>query len=424
MKEWKEITHYAGLDWASDHHDIAVVDQQGKIVLQQRFSQTAEGWKALAEQLKPFGTVAVAVETNHGIAVEQMLAQGLIVYPINPKSAERYRGRKSPSGVKNDQLDAWSLADALRLDGHGWKPLAKEDPFIAELRLLTRDEVALIEQRTGLINQLIAALRDYYPAALEAFDDWTLPGAWAFVERFPTPQALVKAGKRSWEKFLHAHKLYRPETAPMRLEIFARADQFTGAEGVTAARSLLASTLTVMLRTLNQQLALYRERIEALFAKHPDHDLFGSLPGVGPKLGPRLLAELGNDRDRFDSAQSLQCFAGTAPVTIQSGQIINRKMRRACHLGLRTAVHLWANTSRRTCPWAQAYYAAHREKGKSHACALRCLGQRWLKILWKMWQTRTQYDADLHARNQQKHGSWVLKLKPLQFEIGTGELNA
>ena len=185
MKEWKEITHYAGLDWASDHHDIAVVDQQGKIVLQQRFSQTAEGWKALAEQLKPFGTVAVAVETNHGIAVEQMLAQGLIVYPINPKSAERYRGRKSPSGVKNDQLDAWSLADALRLDGHGWKPLAKEDPFIAELRLLTRDEVALIEQRTGLINQLIAALRDYYPAALEAFDDWTLPGAWAFVERFP-----------------------------------------------------------------------------------------------------------------------------------------------------------------------------------------------------------------------------------------------
>jgi hypothetical protein len=256
MKEWKEITHYAGLDWASDHHDIAVVDQQGKIVLQQRFSQTAEGWKALAEQLKPFGTVAVAVETNHGIAVEQMLAQGLIVYPINPKSAERYRGRKSPSGVKNDQLDAWSLADALRLDGHGWKPLAKEDPFIAELRLLTRDEVALIEQRTGLINQLIAALRDYYPAALEAFDDWTLPGAWAFVERFPTPQALVKAGKRSWEKFLHAHKLYRPETAPMRLEIFARADQFTGAEGVTAARSLLASTLTVMLRTFSTASAL------------------------------------------------------------------------------------------------------------------------------------------------------------------------
>ena len=412
MEAWKKITHYAGLDWASDHHDVAVVDGQGQIALQRRFAHTAEGWQELAAQLGQLGTVAVAVETNRGFAVEQLLAHGLIVYPVNPMSAERYRERKAPSGVKNDQLDAWSLADALRLDGQGWKTLAGEDPLVAELRLLTRDEVALIEQRTALVNQLIAALRDYYPAALEAFDDWTLPGAWAFVERFPTPQALVKAGKRAWEKFLHLQKLYRPDTIQRRLEIFARADQFTGTDAVIAARSLLASTLAVLLRTLNRQLELYRERIEALFARHPDHDLFGSLPGIGPKLGPRLLAELGSDRDRFDSAQSLQCYAGTAPVTIQSGQIVKRMMRRACQMSLRTAVHFWANASRRACPWAQAYYAAHRARGKSHACALRCLGQRWLKILWKMWQTKTPYDADLHARNQQQHGSWVLKLEP------------
>ena len=411
MKSWEKITHYAGLDWASDHHDVVVVDAQGHIVLQRRFMHTADGWKDLSTQLRELGTVAVAVETNQGFAVEQLLAHGLIVYPVNPKSAQRYRERKSPSGVKNDQLDAWSLGDALRLDGHGWKPLAPEDPLLAELRLLTRDEVALIEQRTALINQLIAALRDYYPAALEAFDDWTMPAAWAFVERFSTPQALVKAGKRAWEKFLHTQRLYRPETYPRRMEIFARADQFTGSSAVIAARSLLAQTLVVVLRTLNQQLALYRERIEALFARHPDHDLFGSLPGIGPKLGPRLLSELGSDRNRFESAQSLQCLAGTAPVTIQSGQITKRMMRRACHLGLRAAVHLWANASRYTCLWAQTYYQAHRAKGKSHACALRCLAQRWLKILWKMWQTKTPYDADLHARNQQKHGSWVLKLE-------------
>ena len=415
MKQWNEITHYAGFDWASDHHDVAVVDAQGKVVWQRRFAHTAEGWQELAAQLHKLGTVAVAVETSQGMAVEQLLAHGFIVYPVNPKSAQRYRERKSPCGVKNDQLDAWSLGDALRLDGHGWKPLSPEDPLVAELRLLTRDEVALIEQRTALINQLIAALRDYYPAALEAFDDWTAPSAWAFVERFATPQALVKAGKRTWEKFLHTQKLYRPTTHERRLEIFARADQFTSTPGVIAARSLLASTLAVMLRTLNQQLAVYRERIEALFAQHPDHDVFGSLPGIGPKLGPRLLAELGSDRNRFDSAQSLQCFAGTAPVTIQSGQITKRMMRRACHRGLRATVHLWSNSSRHACPWAQAYYQAHRVKGKSHACALRCLAQRWLKILWKMWQTKVPYDADLHARNQQKHGSWVLKLEPTPF---------
>jgi transposase len=411
MKPWNQITHYAGLDWASDHHDLVAVDLQGKVVRQFRIAHTAEGWKELARQLGELGTVAVAVETNQGFTIEQLLACGVTVYPVNPKSAERYRERKAPGGIKNDQLDAWSLADALRLDGHGWKPLAPLDPLIAELRLLTRDEVALIEQRTALVNQLIAALRDYYPAALEAFDDWTQPSAWAFVERFPTPQALTHAGKRAWEKFLHAQRLYRPDTYERRMAIFARADQFAGSAAVTAARSLLATTLAAMLRTLENQLKIYRQRIEALFAQHPDHDLFGSLPGAAAKLAPRLLAELGSDRNRFESAQSLQCYAGTAPVTIQSGQMIKRLLRHACHHGLRTIVHLWANTSRYKCAWAQAYYQAHRAKGKSHACALRCLGQRWLKILWKMWQSNTPYDAELHALNQQKHGSWVLKLE-------------
>jgi transposase len=411
MNNWNDLTHYAGLDWASDHHDVVVVDPQGQVTGQWTFDHTAAGWKQLGAKLLALGTVAVAVETNQGLAVEQLVALGLAVYPVNPQSAKRYRERKAPTGVKNDQLDAWALADALRLDGHGWKQLAPADPLVVELRLLTRDEVALIEQRTALVNHLQAALRDYYPAAGEAFDDWTLPAAWAFVEIFPTPAALVKAGKRAWEKFLHTHKLWRAETAPKRLEIFARADQFCGSAAVTGARSLLAVTLAKLLRALESQLDEYRRRIQERFAQHPDHELFGSLPGAGAKLGPRLMAEVGSDRGRFDSAESLQCYAGTAPVTIQSGQMIKRVMRHACHSGLRHAVHLWANVSRSTCPWAQTYYQAHRDKGQSHASALRCLGQRWLKVLWKMWQTKMPYDADLHARNQQKHGSWVLKLE-------------
>jgi len=136
------------------------------------------------------------------------------------------------------------------------------------------------------------------------------------------------------------------------------------------------------------------------------------LPGLGPKLGPRLLAEIGSDRSRFENAAALQCYAGTAPVTIQSGQMTKHVMRHACHDGLRHAVHLWADLSRQRCAWAQAYYQAHRETDQSHSCALRCLGQRWLKILWSMWQTGDTYDAERHACNQQKHGSWVLKLTP------------
>jgi transposase len=179
--------------------------------------------------------------------------------------------------------------------------------------------MALIEERTALINQLIAALHEYYPTALEAFDDWTLPAAWAFVEAFATPEAVARAGKRRWEKFLHAHKLARPETYQKRLELFAKATDFCASEALTQAKSRLAVTRAKQLRVLQAQLDDYRQQIEKLFAQHPDHDLFGSLPGAGPKLAPRLLSELGDERHRFDSAQALQCYGGTAPVSYQSG---------------------------------------------------------------------------------------------------------
>ena len=205
---WEERKHFGALDWARDHHDIAVVDIKGALVLQLRFEHTAEGWQGLREALAPFGpSLAVAVETNQGLAVEQLLDAGCAVYPVNPKSAVRYRERKAPAGAKDDQRDAWSLADALRVDVRGWQPLVPDDPLVAELRLLTRDEVALIGQRTALVNQLRAALGAYYPAALAAFDTWTCEGCWSFVETFPTPAALAKAGPKKWETFLRQHQL-------------------------------------------------------------------------------------------------------------------------------------------------------------------------------------------------------------------------
>ena len=410
-KEWSERTAFVGFDWASDHHDLVVVDRLGEVVEDFRIEETAEGWQRLRERLSKYPDLAVTIETSSGAVVQRLLDAGYEVFPVNPKAARRYRERKAPSGTKTDRVDAWSLADALRLDGHTWRLLKPDDPLTVELRLLCRDEMALIEQRTALVCQLRAALREYYPAALEAFEDWTARASWAFVEQFPTPQALVSAGKRRWEKFLHVHRLYRSdELYARRLATFAQADQFGGGLAITNAKSLLAQGLAIQLRVLEDQLDRYRTRIEELFAQHPDHDLFGSLPGAGPKLAPRLLAELGDDRSRFDSAESLQCYAGSAPVNYQSGQMRKAKFRRACNPSLRQTVHLWAGTSLKVCPWARAYYDKKRAEGQSYACALRCLAQRWLKILWKMWQTQTRYDAELHQRNQVKHGSWVIAL--------------
>ena len=384
---------------------MVLVDQYGKIVEDFRFDDTAEGWQRLVKKLSKHSDPAVAIETSSGMTVQRLLEAGYAVYPVNPKAAKRYRERKAPSGTKTDHLDAWSLADALRLDGHTWRQLKPDDPLTVELRLLCRDEVTLIEQRTALVCQLRAALHEYYPVVLDAFEDWTLRSAWAFVEAFPTSEALAKAGKRKWEKFLHTHKLYRPKTYQKRLGLFARAETFCGNRATTNAKSMLAVALAGQLRVLQGHLDKFREQIEKLFAQHPDHDLFGSLPGAGEKLAPRLLAELGDDRDRFDSPQALQCYAGTAPVSFESGKIKRVRFRRACQKALRHSVHLWANLSRATCPWAEAYYRKKRKEGQTHACALRCLGQRWLKILWKMWQTRKRYDPELHQRNQVKHGS-------------------
>jgi transposase len=412
MKTFPELTHFAGLDWAKDHHDVVIVDRQGQIVNQFTFPQSAAGWQQWQQCVQAYPAVGVALETSSGPAVEGLLASGVTVFPMHPKSAKAYRERKAPSGTKTDRLDAWSFADGLRTDGHAWRALAPLDPLIQELRLLCRDEVELITQRTALVNQLRQALSEYYAVALEAFEDWTVPYAWAFVEAFPTPQALAKAGQRRWVNFLHAHKLYRPQTIQKRLEQFGKALEFCASPAITRAKSRLALSLAKTLLTLEKQLAQYRMAIGQLFAEHPDHDLFGSLPGAGATLAPRLLSEVGQDRHVFDELQGLQCVAGTAPVSFQSGQIKRAKIRWQCNKHLRHAVHLWADCSRKYCAWAQAYYQAHRAKGNTHASALRRLGHRWLKILWTMWQEAKPYDSERHLRNQQKHGSWLLKLEP------------
>jgi transposase len=409
MTTWTDLTHFAGFDWADDHHDVVVLDRQGAIVDQWTFEHSLEGWTLCRQKLGAYGpSLAIALETSRGLAVDELLQCELSLYPVQPLAASRLRDRKAPSGAKSDRFDGWALAEGLRLDGHAWKALAPEDPLVLELRLLCRDEVVLIQQRTLLVNQLIAALKEYYPTALEAFDDWTLPSSWDFLLAFPTPELLAKAGRRKWEKFLHSHRLWRPQTTEHRLAAFAKVLQWKPSPAVVAAKSRLALSLASLLHKLQNQLEAYRARIEELFARHPDHHLFGSLPGAGPTLAPRLLAELGQDRERFPSTQSLQCLGGTAPVSFQSGQIHRVRIRRQCNRFLRHALHLWAGCSRLKSAWAEAYYQGLRARGKSHACALRCLAQRWLEILWKMWQDRTAYDAEKHLSSLKKHGSITL----------------
>jgi transposase len=410
---FSELLHFGGFDYAGQKHYVVVVDRAGSKVLSMEFDNTADGWRKFLDAIKPFPKIAFTIETSCGADVERLLDAGLPVYPINPKSAQRYRDRKSVAGCKSDELDAFCMADALRTDGAAWRRLLSMDSATHELRVLCRDEIHLIELRTSLINQLRATLHDYYPAALEAFSDWVSPGAWDFVIAFPTPAELVNAGKRKWQKFLFTHHMAGQEKLDERMVLFAKANEFTNpVAAVISGKSLLATTLAKQLRALEAQLCVYRSRITALFRQHPDYACFGSLPGAGEKLAPRLLAELGNCREVFASAEALQAYAGTAPVTKKSGKSNIVHFRRACNCYLRATVHLWADLSRHYCVWAEAYYQQKRKQGMGHAAALRCLGQRWLNILWTIWQKHLAYDEATHMRNQVKHGSWVVRLLP------------
>ena len=405
--KWNEQPYFAALDWAKDHHDVIVVDRVGTLVADFQFAHTAPGWEEFNGHMQPFGKCPVTLETSVGMAADQLLQRGYTLYPINPLAAKEYRRRKAPSGSKTDRHDAWCLADALRTDGHAWRALRPQDEATATLRLLCRDEIGLIETRTALVNQLQATLSDYYPLALDSFDDWVSPGSWAFVRTFPTAADLAKAGQRKWQNFLHQHKLWRPETAPQRLERWAQGQQLNASAATVNAKSLLALSLVKVLEALQRQIQEYRSRITQAFKQHPDHDLFGSLPGAKQTLGPRLLSLIGARRDIFPDADSLMCQAGVSPVAYQSGKLCKARLRYACDHFLRHTVHLWVDQSRKKCEWAQTYYQAKRDKGHDHASALRCLGKRWLKVLWRMWQDHTPYDEAKHLGSLQQHGSFV-----------------
>ena len=404
---WSEQPYFAALDWAKDHHDVIVVDRVGTIVADFRFPHTAQGWEEFSQKMQPFGQCPLTIETSAGMAVDQLLQRGYPLYPLNPLAAKEYRKRKAPSGTKTDRQDAWACADALRIDGHAWRPLRPQDEATAALRLLCRDEIALIEHRTALVNQLEATLGEYYPLALESFEDWAKPFAWAFVSAFPTPAALTRAGKRKWENFLHVHKLWRTETSPQRLAAWARGQQLDASPAVVSAKSLLAVSLANVLEALQRQIQEYRRRITEAFNQHPDHAIFGSLPGAKQTLAPRLLSLIGAVREVYPDADSLMCQAGVSPISYQSGRICKARIRFLCDHFLRHTVHLWVDQSRKTCKWAQTYYQAKRDKGHSHASALRCLGKRWLKVLWRMWQNHTTYDESKYLHSLEQHGSFV-----------------
>jgi Transposase and inactivated derivatives len=395
---------YVGIDWAETHHDLAVINEAGKLVGTRRFEHNPTGLNNLKQFLFTFTTdpeqLACIVETSHGLLISFLLDAGLPVYAVNPQSANQLR---KTAGAKTDQIDARLLAKFGRFEFTELRRLKPDAEIVQQLKLLTRKQDSLIAMQTRLSNQLTASLKEYYPVALRLFSSVRRVSALHFLHTYPTPHALEQASLAEIECTLREGTY--PAAPKHAREIFAlaRQPQLRANEAIVQSESRWMLVLIEHLQLTVQQIADYDKEISTLFLRHDDHSLWLSLPGVGHHLAPRLLAEWGDDRSRYGNAAAVQALSGTAPVPYQSGTYANAHRRKACVKPLRNVLYqlAWQMSLRET--WAKEYYQRKVAAGKTHSEALRSLANVLVRIIYRMWSQKTDYDARIFEEAQQKH---------------------
>src|SRR5712692_9286508 len=374
---------YVGLDWADTHHDVVVLDEAGRRVGSRRFAHSHEGLNELKLFLLGIAAspeeLACIVETNHGLLITFLLEAGIPVYPVNPKTANQLR---KAAGAKTDQIDAHLLAKLGRLDLAELRRLAPDSETVQELKTLTRDQDALIQTQTRLVNQLTACLKDYYPAALNLFAKLQQRSTLVFLQAYPTPQAVQAASQDELIATLRTGKHTNPTQVAPKIFAEVHRPQLVSNQVIVRAKQRLMLALVKQLLLVIEDIASYDEAISTLFLIHKDQEIWSSLPRAGKRLTPRLLAEWGDDRARYADANSVQSLAGTAPVPFQSGNYAKAHKRFACLKPLRNALHQFAWQSTMKEEWARDYYQRKRAEGKTHSMAIRALANVWVRILY------------------------------------------
>jgi transposase len=409
---------FVGIDWGDSNHVAAIFEPPTGTCRVVKAPHTAEGLTRLLAELPAADAVqGVALEGQPELLVCLLAQAGFTVYAINPKLSKCWRDAHSVAGAKDDVRDAMQLARQVAAQHTTeLRPLHVPSEAVRTLTVLCEQEEALIHQRTALVQQLQAVLKQYYPAALDFFDDWTAPAAWQFLLAYSTPEALAKASKTKLCRFLAARHIGMSPVWQRRVDHRSHAVDWprTGAE---SAFAVMAQCLARQLQTMEANLKTFRKQIESQFETHPDAKLFQSLPGAGPKLAPRLFTILGEERGQYDSAAALQKLGGVAPVTEQSGNKSHKRMRRACKKFWRNTLRHFAHTSQYTCAWARAFYRQRRANGDTDSTALRKLAFKWLKIIYRMWQDKKPYDEARYLKALTKQHSPLLAYMDTQNTV-------
>jgi transposase len=378
---------YAGIDWADTHHDALVLDEQGHQRGSWRVDHTPEGLAKLNTFLETITgpeqkeQMACIIETTHGLLIAHLLEAGWPVYPVNPRTVDR---RRSASGAKTDAIDAYLLAKTGRADLADLRRLTPDSEVGQELKALTRDQDALVQMQTRLVNQLTATLKAYYPVALQLKASLQQHSTLIFLRTYPTPQAAMGASvEQITEVLKHAGHTAAEKVAPKIFETLHQ-PQLTANAITTRTKARLMVALVAQLLPLVEQIAAYDKEIAHLFLSHEDSVVFRSLPRALTRLAPRLLAEVGDEPTRYAAAASLQALAGTSPVLFHSGNYAKAHRRWGCIKPLRTALQQFAWHSTQQEGWARDYYQRKRAEGKSHTVAVRAEALVWARIIFAM----------------------------------------
>ena len=392
---------FAGLDWAVHTHAVCLVDAAGAVLERFEIAHDHEGLAELRRRLARYGpSVRIAIERPSGLIVDALVEAGHRVFPIHPNAVKASRPRYRSHGAKSDASDAYVLADLLRTDGHRFAPLSPQSDSIRALRALVRSRDDLVAARVAMGNQLLAALQAFWPGATCIFADICSPIGLAFLDRYPSPAAAAKLNDAQLARFCRSqHYSGRRSAAALLARLRAAAHGLVPPQTEDAMAQVVRSLVAVLV-PLVEQIAELTRRIERFVASLPDGQIIMSFPRAGRVCAAQILAELGDVRERFPSADRLAAEAGAVPVTYASGKSKSVTFRWACNHRLRKAITCLADNSRHADEWARAIYSAALARGCDHPHAIRFLARAWLRIIWRAWTDRKAYDPRLHVSAQ------------------------
>jgi len=389
----------AGLDWAAEKHDVLIADEHGAVLEALVIDHTEQGICELIDLLLKQQVDRVAIERPDGLLVGRLLAAGIEVLAIHPNQVKAARDRFRPAGGKSDPFDAFVLAELARTDHHRFPRLAPSGDETVALRALSRSREDLVATRVELANRLRGELERFWPGAAQVFTDVDSPIGLAFIERYPTPADARHLGAKRLKAFLARNSYSGRRSPDQLLERLRSAPTASCGETETEARRAIVLSFVKTLAPLVEQISLLTSQIKGAVHAHPDGEIFLAL-FRDPKssvTAAGLVAEIGDNRARYPSADSLAADAGMAPVAVESGKRRTASFRRGCDHRLRSHFATLADSTRHWHPWANDVYKRARARGCDHPHAIRILGRAWTRILWRCWQDQTPYDPTKHG---------------------------